>query len=84
VVWTADAHRELIYISGNAVKVLGFTAEELLGTGWHLWLDRIHPEDAAAVNEAYQNLFSQRRKHSMWNTASAGRTGNGFGCMTGR
>jgi PAS domain S-box-containing protein len=62
VVWTADANRELIYISGNAVKVLGFTAEELLGTGWHLWLDRIHPDDAAHVNAAYQNLFTKGEK----------------------
>jgi PAS domain S-box-containing protein len=57
VVWTADANRDLIYISGNAVKVLGYTAEELLGG--QLWLNRIHPEDAARVEQAYQKLFSE-------------------------
>jgi PAS domain S-box-containing protein len=60
VVWTADANRDLIYISGNAVKVLGYSAEELLGG--QLWLDRIHPEDAAHVRQAYQKLFSEGEK----------------------
>jgi PAS domain S-box-containing protein len=56
VVWTADAGRDLIYISGNVVKVLGYHPEEFLGGP--LWLDRIHPEDAARVGQAYQKLFS--------------------------
>ena len=61
VVWTADANRDLLYISGNAVKVLGYSSEELLETG-QLWLDRIHPEDAARVGQAYQKLFSDGEK----------------------
>jgi PAS domain S-box-containing protein len=60
VVWTADSNRDLIYISGNAVKVLGYSSEELLGG--HLWLNRIHPEDAARVGQAYQKLFSDGEK----------------------
>jgi PAS domain S-box-containing protein len=56
VVWTADSNRDLIYISGNVVKVLGHHAQELLGG--QLWLNRIHPEDAARVELAYQKLFS--------------------------
>ena len=60
VVWTADSNRDLTYISGNAVKVLGYNSEELLGG--HLWLDRIHPEDAARVGQAYQKLFSDGEK----------------------
>ena len=62
VVWTADSNRELIYISGNVIKVLGFSSEELLENGWHLWLDRIHPEDAAYVSQAYQGLFARGEK----------------------
>ncbi|MBI3850583.1 MAG: MASE1 domain-containing protein [Verrucomicrobia bacterium] len=58
VVWTANANRDLIYISGNARNVLGFSSEELLNAGSQLWLDRIHPEDAAQVQEAFQKLFS--------------------------
>ena len=60
VVWTADANRDLIYISGNAVKVLGYSAEEFLGG--QMWLDRIHPEDAVRVGQAYQKLFSDGEK----------------------
>ncbi|HEX3855694.1 MAG TPA: MASE1 domain-containing protein [Verrucomicrobiae bacterium] len=60
VVWTADSNRDLIYISGNVVKVLGHHAQELLGG--QLWLNRIHPEDAARVEQAYQKLFSDGEK----------------------
>jgi PAS domain S-box-containing protein len=60
VVWTADSNRDLIYISGNAVKVLGYGSGELLGG--QLWLDRIHPEDAARVGQAYHKLFSDSEK----------------------
>jgi PAS domain S-box-containing protein len=62
VVWTANSNRDLIYISGNAVKVLGYSAEELLEKGRQLWMDRIHAEDAARVSQAYQNLFSSGEK----------------------
>ncbi len=62
VVWTADADRNLIYISGNAVKVLGFGLEEFLDLGRHCWMDRIHPEDAARVRQAYEKLFTSGEK----------------------
>ncbi len=62
VVWTADANAELIYISGNADKVLGFGLEELLDLGGQFWMERIHPEDAPRVTLAYQKLFSGGEK----------------------
>jgi PAS domain S-box-containing protein len=62
VVWTADANRDLIYISGNVAKVLGYGFEELLDLGRQFWMDRIHPEDAARVGQAYQKLFSDGKK----------------------
>jgi len=62
VVWTADANRNLIYISGNVAKVLGFGLEECLDPGRQFWMDRIHPEDAARVGQAYQQLFSSGEK----------------------
>jgi PAS domain S-box-containing protein len=58
VIWTADSNRDLLYISGNAVKVLGYSPDDLLGNGRQLWMDRIHPKDAARVSQAYQKLFS--------------------------
>jgi PAS domain S-box-containing protein len=62
VVWTADLNRELLYISGNAVKVLGYSSSELLEQSGQLWLDRIHPQDAKHVSHAYQKLFSDGEK----------------------
>jgi PAS domain S-box-containing protein len=58
VVWTADSNRDLLYISGNAGKVLGYSSEELLAKGRQLWMERIHPQDATRVSQAYGNLFS--------------------------
>jgi PAS domain S-box-containing protein len=58
VVWTADAGGDLIYISSNAVKVLGFALEELLDLGGQFWMNRIHTEDASRVRQAYEKLFS--------------------------
>jgi PAS domain S-box-containing protein len=59
VVWTADANRDLLYISGNALSVLGFSSAELLAQGRQLWRERIHPNDVARVSQAYHNLFSR-------------------------
>jgi len=56
VVWTANSKCDLIYISANADKVLGYPTEDLIGG--QLWLNRIHPEDSARVEQAYQQLFS--------------------------
>jgi PAS domain S-box-containing protein len=58
VVWTADGNRDLLYISGNAARVVGFSSEELLEKGGQGWMDRIHPEDLARVSQAYQDLFA--------------------------
>ncbi len=95
VVWIADANRDLAYVSSNVVKVTGYHAEELLGG--RLWLDRIHPEDAPRVEQAYQKLFSDgekfdmeyrsRRKDGEWiwlhNRALATRPREGILCADG-
>ncbi|HWY30807.1 MAG TPA: MASE1 domain-containing protein [Candidatus Acidoferrum sp.] len=62
VVWTADAQGDLVYISSNAVKVLGFALEELLDLGGQFWMNRIHTEDAPRVRQAYEKLFSDGEK----------------------
>jgi len=62
VIWTANSDRELIYISSNAEQLLGYTSEELVLAGGGLWLDRIHPNDLANVEQAYQLLFTKRKK----------------------
>jgi len=62
VIWTANINRDLLYISGNAVKVLGYGSREFLEQGSRLWAGRIHPEDAPRVSEAYQKLFTSGEK----------------------
>jgi len=62
IVWTATTDRKLIYISSNVEKVLGYTAEELMQQPREYWLDRIHPDDAANVKEAYELLFTHEKR----------------------
>jgi len=97
VVWTADSNQNLVYISGNVVKVLGFGLEEFLDLGRRCWMDRIHSEDAAQVGQAYQKLFSAgekfdveyrfRRKDGAWiwlhNRALTTRSREGIMCADG-
>ena len=76
VVWTADSDRNFRYMSSNTVKVLGYSSEELLEKGGQIWIERIHPKDAAHVSQAYRRLFSDgekfdveyqfRRKDGQW------------------
>jgi PAS domain S-box-containing protein len=58
VLWTADAARDFVYISSNVDKVLGFTDAELTGSGGGFWRTKVHPDDAAHVDEAYRRLFT--------------------------
>ena len=60
VVWTANFKREMVYIGGNAEKVLGYSAEELLAARG--WVGRIHPEDSERVSRAYHALFAKNEK----------------------
>ncbi len=65
VVWTANLNREVIYIGGNAEKVLGYSTEELLTERGKLWKERIHPEDAERVTSAYHALFAEDEKYDV-------------------
>lgn len=62
VVWTANSAREIAYVGGNAEKVLGFTSDELVADGKKLWVERIHPDDAERISEAYDALFARKEK----------------------
>src|SRR4029077_6493605 len=42
-------------------QLLGYTSEELIRTAHGLWLGRIHPNDAANVEQAYQMLFTKAK-----------------------
>ena len=98
VVWTANLNREVIYIGGNAEKVLGYSSEELLAGRGKLWKERIHPEDAERVTSAYHALFAEeeekydveyriRRKDGEWiwihDRAIYARRHNGEMCADG-
>jgi PAS domain S-box-containing protein len=58
IVWTANAKGELVYLSDNAEKMLGFTAVELMQAPGNVWVNRVHPNDAACFLQACQMLFT--------------------------
>ncbi len=62
VVWTAYSSGDLVYISGNAITVLGFSAEELRAPSGQFWMDRIHLEDVARVKRALSETFFPSRE----------------------
>ena len=76
VVWTGNAVQQLVYVSDNVEKILGYTASELMRNRAALWLSRIHPNDRAQFDAAYQGLFEKeqalnveyriRRKDGQW------------------
>jgi PAS domain S-box-containing protein len=60
VTWLADAGGRILFVSPNAMRIVGYTAEELLAGGRDVWLDRVHRDDAAAVRAAFEALASRR------------------------
>ncbi|MEO6035089.1 MAG: PAS domain S-box protein, partial [Verrucomicrobiota bacterium] len=96
IVWAATARHDLLYVSENVEKILGYSFEELGSTG-RLWLDRIHPNDLEKVTAAYEKLFSGdgsydveyriRRKDGQWiwlhSRAPATRMEDGILCTDG-
>ncbi len=61
-VWTVNASGELLFISGNAERIYGFSVEELRSQGTALGLARVHPDDAPRLRKAWENLFARQER----------------------
>ena len=57
VVWRMDANRQAMFLSANALNILGHPPGEIYAATQRLWFDRIHPEDAEQVHTALAALF---------------------------
>lgn len=57
VVWTADASGIPVFIGSAIEKVYGYSADEICDTD--VWFKRIHPEDAAKVQAAYEAMLTR-------------------------
>ena len=62
VTWTTDSEGKTIFCSPNAENVFGYTLEELYEGGNNIFPERIHPEDAEKVKEAFEKLFEHGTK----------------------
>ena len=61
-VWTVNAAGEVLFISGNAERIYGFTVDELRAQGPALGLGRVHPDDLPRVREAWRALFERQQR----------------------
>lgn len=61
VTWTTDCEGKTTFISPNIEKAYGFTPEEVYRGGSHIWLGRVHPDDAEHIKETYESLFTENK-----------------------
>ncbi len=65
VVWTADEHRNAVFLGERISTVFGYTPEQCYRDGGQLWSDRIHPEDSERVRMAYSRFFSENQPYDV-------------------
>jgi len=63
VVWTADDEGHCVFSTPNIEEMYGYTPTEIYQSG--VWFDRVHPEDAEKVREAYTKLLNAGQMFSM-------------------
>jgi len=61
VIWTINPQLEFCYVSDNVVTALGYRPDEFLRAGSAFWRNRIHPNDAANVEQAYLAMFTKKQ-----------------------
>jgi PAS domain S-box-containing protein len=65
VVWTADATGRTTFISPNVESMSGYTIEEAYEKGPTLFMERLHPGDAAKVSDAIQAVMTTGERREM-------------------
>ncbi len=76
VAWTADAAGNVVYISPKVERALGWTNHDFYAGGSAFLLERVHPDDLARVQSAFNDLvlngrpfdeeFRWRRSDEAW------------------
>jgi two-component system cell cycle sensor histidine kinase/response regulator CckA len=62
VLWTMDVEGDVTFVTPNVLELTGFTPAELYAGRRQLWFEQIHPEDRAAVRDAFAALAGDRRR----------------------
>ena len=62
MVWLIDEHANLLFVSPNIDKILGYCEEELLNKNS---FELIHPDDVAIANEKLAELYSTKEIDSL-------------------
>ena len=62
VIWESGSDGEFRFISKNVEKIFGCTFKEAFKGGKRFWEDRLHPDDAESVKEAFTLLYTKGKK----------------------
>ncbi len=65
VVWRSDANGNVLFVSPQVEKLLGYSAEEFRQHGDSLWFDSVHEEDKERVGLAFQSLIKQGNSYDI-------------------
>lgn len=56
VLWSGVVGGRALSVSGNAMRVCGYSPAEMLAASGNVWIDRAHPADTAQIEEAHRLL----------------------------
>jgi PAS domain S-box-containing protein len=59
-VWTMDVNGNLIFVSTNIENITGFPTDTYYRSGFRIWLDNMHPDDAEIARGSLKLLFERQ------------------------
>ncbi len=97
VLWKTDANGNVLFVSPQVEKLLGYSVDEFRQHGDSLWFSSVHVEDKERVGQAFKSLIKEgksydivcraRKKNGEWlwahDRAVAGMDANGSRVATG-
>ncbi|HLP96880.1 MAG TPA: PAS domain S-box protein [Sideroxyarcus sp.] len=64
IIWAADTHMKLVYISDQMREILGYGAEQFIGRTWHdmLGMGLVHENDQTLLQEGFNRALIGEQK----------------------
>jgi len=63
ILWMGDDLGNCVFVTSNIERVYGYTPAEIYNSG--VWYERIHPQDASAVREAFDRFLHRGETFSI-------------------
>jgi PAS domain S-box-containing protein len=65
VVWKTDAKGNVLFVSPQVEKLLGYTADEFRDHGDSLWFNSVHVDDKERVGQAFESLVKEGKPYDI-------------------